>query len=154
MTIDTYAVRISRLDRRLAQVAYVPAGGAGGRPLVVFLHGRGTHPGGFSTQAASAALWSAAGDTPAGAFDDADDFSSHDVIGWARDGARGLKVPVWLDTGSDDPFRASNKTLADALRADGADVTTNTWPGGHNRTYWKQHFGQYVAFYARTLKAC
>jgi hypothetical protein len=70
----------------------------------------------------SAALWSRAGETAPGAFDDAADFARHDVIGSASRRSP-YDVPVWLDVGTDDPFRAADTQLATELRADGARVS-------------------------------
>ena len=40
-TVERYEVQSRFVHRRLAQTAVVPAGGGAGRPLLVFLHGRG-----------------------------------------------------------------------------------------------------------------
>lgn len=103
----------------------------------------------------SAALWRSGGETPAGAFDDADDFDAHDVIGATRSDSGAFDdVGVWLDTGDSDPFESANSDFADALRDGGVNVTTHTWPGGHTGSYWRRHFGAYMRFYADALKRC
>lgn len=239
MQVEWYEVDSEMLDRKLEQVAFIPEGGSEGRPLLVFLHGRGAHPGSFRKEIAaafekvgdkapvivqvaggdhsyyhdrddgpwgtyvfdeaipeavkrfdlderrvaiggysmggfgaydiarlnpgefcavgghSAAMWLSAGETPPGAFDDAEDFHEHDIIGAARDGAveyDGMKL--WLDGGDTDPFRPANAEFADTLRNSGAEVTTHTWAGGHSRTYWKAHFDEYLGFYSDALAAC
>jgi len=102
----------------------------------------------------SAALWSTGADSAPGAFDDAQDFARHDLIAAARHTDPYQGIPVWLDVGSQDPFRASDTTLARELRVDGADVTFTVWPGGHDGAYWAAHWGSYLAFYAHALSRC
>src|SRR5262249_53986437 len=58
------------------------------------------YPSGFCAVGGhSAALWFSGGDTPAGAFDDAEDFARHDVVHLAS-----YRIPVWIDVGTADPF--------------------------------------------------
>jgi enterochelin esterase-like enzyme len=103
----------------------------------------------------SAAMWMSGGETPAGAFDDGDDFEANDVVEWAQQSASDFgDTKVWLDTGDQDPFRNANAELASALRDGGIDVTTHTWPGGHEGDYWHKHFEQYMIFYADALSSC
>jgi poly(3-hydroxybutyrate) depolymerase len=98
----------------------------------------------------SAALWESGGATAPGAFDDAGDFSRHDVIAAARKNPRLYgDTPVWLDGGTDDPFRPADNDLARALR-----VRYHTWPGGHEHSYWSAHMPAYLGFYARALTGC
>jgi poly(3-hydroxybutyrate) depolymerase len=99
----------------------------------------------------SAALWVRGGDTPAGAFDDARDFARHDVIAFARAGSP-YRVPVWLDTGTKDPFRVADVRLANELRVDRAPLTFHVWPGGHEGRYWDRHIAQYLRFYANACE--
>src|SRR6185312_7980866 len=78
----------------------------------------------------SPALWTSAGQTAPGAFDDAADFARHDVVRAARRGAyRGMKL--WLDAGSRDPFRPGDAAFARAV-----PTKLRTWPGGHDGAYW------------------
>lgn len=102
----------------------------------------------------SAALWVSGADSAAGAFDDAEDFSSNDVIGAARarDPYRGLAV--WIDVGTADPFRAADTRLAAELRRDGQPVQFHAWPGGHDDSYWSSHWSSYLRFYAGALANC
>lgn len=99
----------------------------------------------------SAALWLSGGQSAPGAFDDAEDYARHDVIAAARaEGAAPWKgAALWLDTGSDDPFRAADQALADAL-----GVRLHVWPGGHEGAYWGEHYDEYLRFYARALDRC
>jgi S-formylglutathione hydrolase FrmB len=103
----------------------------------------------------SPALWRTSGETAAGAFDDAQDFGRHDVVGAARS-APGpfLHVPVWLDAGDRDPFRPGDAAFFRALRAAGARVSFHIWPGGHEHAYWERHWGAYLGFYAGALARC
>ena len=103
----------------------------------------------------SPALWEQAGQTAEGAFDDASDFSRHDVIGAARaDAARFARQPLWLDAGDDDPFDPGDRAFVQALRAGGVAVTVRRWPGAHERSYWRRHWDEYLRFYARALERC
>jgi enterochelin esterase-like enzyme len=93
----------------------------------------------------SAALWFSGAETPAGAFDDAEDFARHDLIDFAR--ARTLyRVPVWIDVGRADPFLRADKALARELRARGTPVRLVVHGGGHSG--WSSRMGQYLRFYA------
>jgi len=88
----------------------------------------------------SAALWFRAGDSAAGAFDDAEDF--------ARNGALiahppHYGAPVWMDVGASDPFHDADVAYAHEVHAQ-----LRVWPGGHDESYWHQHVGQYLRFFA------
>jgi S-formylglutathione hydrolase FrmB len=98
----------------------------------------------------SPALWQEGGETPEGAFDNAEDFERHDVIEAARRDAnvyRGARV--WLDAGIDDSFRPNTVLLGQLVGS-----PAKTPPGGHSSGYWRQHVDEYMRFYARALKAC
>jgi enterochelin esterase-like enzyme len=99
----------------------------------------------------SAAVWQQGGDSAAGAFDDADDFSRHDVVAIAR--AQGPAAwghaRLWLDGGTDDPFRVADEALATALK-----IPMHHWSGGHDNAYWHAHYATYLRFYADALAAC
>ena len=61
------------------------------------------------------------GDTPSGAFDDAQDFARRDLLRFAM--TRTLyRVPVWIDVGRSDPFMQADTTLAHELRARDARI--------------------------------
>ena len=98
----------------------------------------------------SPALWRTGGETPAGAFDDAEDFSRHDLF----DGAMGGRAVVWIDVGRDDPFFAAAKDYARLLQNAGRKVTLHLWDGGHDREYWKRHLDEYLRFYADAFARC
>jgi S-formylglutathione hydrolase FrmB len=98
----------------------------------------------------SPALWLEPGDTPAGAFDDDEDFERNDVIGFAHDNPRLFRdAAVWLDAGDEDPFRL-------ALLALGAEigVRPKIWPGQHGTRYWREHVDEYLRFYVGALARC
>ena len=114
------------------------------------------HPGSFCAVGAhSPALWLSAGETAEGAFDDAEDFAAHDVVGAASsEPGPYLGRPVWVDAGDADPFRPGIDAFADRLEAAGADLSFHIWPGGHDSEYWKSHWNEYMRFYARALANC
>jgi S-formylglutathione hydrolase FrmB len=110
------------------------------------------HPHRFCAVGAhSPALWQTGGETAPGAFDDAQDFARHDVIGSARRNP-GLfgDTPVWLDAGTRDPFRPGDRALDAAL----SSVRLRTYPGAHEGAYWRAHYGAYLRFYATALERC
>ena len=92
----------------------------------------------------SAALWFHGADTPSGAFDDAEDFARHDLIGFARSKTL-YRVPVWIDVGRDDPFLQADTALARDLRARGTRVRLVVHGGGHSG--WSRRMGEYLRFY-------
>jgi enterochelin esterase-like enzyme len=97
----------------------------------------------------SAALWFSAGETPAGAFDDAADFGRHDVIAAART-RRLYREPVWIDVGRDDPFFKADLALAHALEAKGTKVSLHVHGGGHSG--WAGRMGEYLRFYVTACR--
>lgn len=103
----------------------------------------------------SPALWLEGGASAPGAFDDAEDFERHDVISVIRadPGAFG-PIPIWNDYGTKDPFAISDVAFDEALEAAGADLSTHSWPGEHERSYWDAHWGAYLRFYAKALRDC
>lgn len=104
----------------------------------------------------SPAIWQTGGETAAGAFDDAQDFARHDLVGTARShaGAWGRTL-LWVDAGASDPFQPGDHAFIRALRAGGKRVDAHlTWPGGHEHSYWQRHWRRYVAFYAGALARC
>lgn len=103
----------------------------------------------------SPAVWESASETAPGAFDGEEDFERNDIIaavGPPLDPLAGKRV--WVDVGSDDPFAEANRALADSLEAGGAEVVLYEGPGDHETSYWESNWPRYMAFYARTLKAC
>ena len=136
-------------DPRRVAIGGISMGGFGALDLARLDPGRFCAAGGHS-----AALWSAGGESAAGAFDDAQDFARHDVIAAARTGALSHGIPVWIDVGTLDPFRSADTLLASLLRAHGQHVQFHVWPGGHDGAYWESHWSSYLAFYANALANC
>jgi enterochelin esterase-like enzyme len=102
----------------------------------------------------SAALWRSGGETAAGAFDDAEDFSRHDVLGSAAASNSYRGKSLWLDVGTEDPFRSADTELAHDLREKGDAVHFHIWPGAHEGSYWRSHWDAYLGFYASALARC
>jgi pimeloyl-ACP methyl ester carboxylesterase len=82
--------------------------------------------------AESAALWTDAGLSAPGAFDDREDFVRHDVF---RRAAILSRIPVRLDCGRSDPFVPGNTAFAKAVPS--ARLTLDE--GGHTTQYWSSH---------------
>lgn len=98
----------------------------------------------------SPALWEDGGETPAGAFDDGEDFERHDILELAQaDPSLFRGAQMWLDVGVDDPFRSTTVRLGAII-----DATAKTPPGDHSTAYWREHVDEYVRFYAQALKTC
>lgn len=143
-------VRRFGVDPRLVAIGGISMGGFGAYNLAL------KHPRRFCAVGGhSAALWFAAEETAPGAFDSAADFKRNDVVGTVRadpDPFDGMRV--WNDYGEADPFRVYNEGFVDHLRADGADVSAHSWPGGHDADYWNRHWPAYLRFYANSLANC
>ncbi|MGB3829909.1 MAG: alpha/beta hydrolase-fold protein [Ornithinimicrobium sp.] len=69
---------------------------------------------------------------------------SSDIAAGLTDGG----VNVWLDVGEGDSLRGGAIELADQMSALGGHVVLHVPEGGHDRSYWRSHLGEYVAFYA------
>jgi predicted esterase/Flp pilus assembly pilin Flp len=134
------ALARTRADRHRIAIGGISMGGFGALDVARL------HPQLFCAVGAhSAALWFHGGDTPAGAFDDADDFARHDVLRFAEQ-RRLYPVPVWIDVGRDDPFYDADTSLARELRAHGTRVELHVHAGGHGG--WAGRMGEYLRFYA------
>jgi S-formylglutathione hydrolase FrmB len=131
----------SHADPRRVAIGGISMGGFGALDLARIAPKR------FSAVGAhSAALWFRGGDTPAGAYDDAEDFARHDVIRFAAK-QRLYGMPVWIDVGRDDPFAKADIALAHELRAHGESVQLNVHSGGHSG--WSGRMAEYLHFYAQ-----
>lgn len=53
----------------------------------------------------------------------------------------------WLEVGESDALDEAATATAAALTASGIDVVSHVWPGGHDRTYWRRHLADYLAFH-------
>jgi S-formylglutathione hydrolase FrmB len=134
-------VHEAKVDPRRIAIGGISMGGFGALDLARL------HPRRFcGVGAHSPALWQTGGETAPGAFDDAEDFARHDVVGKGR----GLRTQrVWVDAGRSDPFLPGVRAFTAAT-----GVRPHMWPGGHDGAYWNDHWDEYVAFYARALKSC
>ncbi len=143
------ATRRLHTDPRRVAIGGISMGGFGALDLARLDPRRFCAVGGHS-----AALWASGAETAAGAFDDAEDFSRNDVIAAARadDPYRGMAV--WIDVGTQDPFRVADTRLAEELRHDGQRVQYHVWPGAHEGSYWDSHWASYLRFYADALARC
>jgi S-formylglutathione hydrolase FrmB len=144
------ALRASGANPHRVAVGGISMGGFGAFDLALHHPGRFCAIGGHSP-----ALWQSGGETAPGAFDDAEDFARNDVVGAARSASSAyLGVPIWIDRGDEDPFGPGDAMMVSALRAEGADVTSHVWPGGHEIGYWDSHWADYFRWYARQLRHC
>jgi S-formylglutathione hydrolase FrmB len=148
---EVVAQALSRLhaDPKRVAIGGISMGGFGALDIARLHPGRFCAVGGHS-----AALWVNGGDSAAGAFDDAQDFARHDVIAAARAADAYRATAVWIDVGTQDPFRVADTTLADTLRAHGHPVQFHVWPGAHDQGYWQSHWSSYLQFYATALADC
>lgn len=92
----------------------------------------------------SAALWTSAGATAAGAFDDAEDYAAYDVFAASR---LLPTVPVSMACGSSDPFIRANRVYAAARPG----TRTTFDRGGHDGEYWSSHAGPAMAMLTEAL---
>jgi S-formylglutathione hydrolase FrmB len=137
-------------DPRRVAIGGISMGGFGAFDVARLNRGRFCAAGGHSP-----ALWTTAGETAAGAFDDAEDFARHDVIATAEANPTAFGgTRLWIDGGDGDPFQPGIQAFTVALRDNGVPVSAHTWPGGHEGDYWSEHWPQYARFYARALADC
>jgi S-formylglutathione hydrolase FrmB len=133
-------------DGRRVAIGGISMGGFGALDIARLAPGRFCAVGGHS-----AAMWRTGGETPAGAFDHAEDFARHDIMGAARANPRLYgRTRVWLDVGTKDPFLAADTELARTLSGD----VFHVWPGVHGTSYWWPHMRRYLEFYADALARC
>ena len=142
------AVRRLRADGRRVAIGGFSMGGFGA--LALARSRRFCAVGGHSP-----ALWRSGGETPAGAFDDAEDFTRNDLFAWAASRRRPYgAAAVWLDVGLRDPFRPATVAFARLLGSEEQRPNVHVWPGGHSHAYLRSHLAEYVAFYASALARC
>jgi S-formylglutathione hydrolase FrmB len=99
----------------------------------------------------SAAMWRTGGETPQGAFDDAEDFARHDVMGAAAANTSLFgNARIWIDVGTEDPFRRADTELAQRLRG----ARFRLWRGGHEISWFDDHADEILRFYANALARC
>lgn len=97
--------------------------------------------------AESPAIWHDAGQSAAGAFDDAEDFDKHAIFGRFRllEG-----IALRLDCGDADGFAAVTRDLRAALSPTPAGGIS---PGGHDAEYWRSQAAAQLRFAADRLAA-
>ncbi len=144
------ALKRTGADRRRIAVGGISMGGFGALRFALRSPGRFCAVGGHSP-----AMWQTGAETPAGAFDDAEDFERNDVIELSGSRTRPLgKMRVWIDVGDRDPFVSADSELARVLRRQGQMITFHVWPGSHAGSYWNAHVAAYLRFYADALAGC
>jgi S-formylglutathione hydrolase FrmB len=140
------AIRRLGADPHRVAIGGISMGGFGAFDIARHAPGRFCAVGGHS-----AAVWLTGGETAPGAFDDAEDFARNDLVKIARTSGRRSYggARLWLDGGTDDPFRPGDTAFAAAL-----GMPLHHWPGGHDGAYWHAHYARYLRFYADALAAC
>jgi poly(3-hydroxybutyrate) depolymerase len=127
------AIRRMHADPRRVAIGGISMGGFGALDLARLAPKRFCAVAGHS-----AALWRTAGETAPGAFDHAADFARHDVLHLPF----AYRGPLWIDMGTDDPFRGAGEEFARTHHA-----RLHVWPGSHSWSYWNAHWADYLRFY-------
>jgi S-formylglutathione hydrolase FrmB len=143
------AVRRLHADPKRVAIAGISMGGFGALDIARLWPGRFCAAAGHS-----AAMWRTGGETPEGAFDTAEDFARHDLVGAVAGHDPYGQMRIWVDVGTGDPFHEADAAFARSLRDSGGRVTFHVWPGGHDSAYWNAHLRQYFAFYERAFSTC
>jgi enterochelin esterase-like enzyme len=60
---------------------------------------------------------------------------------------------LWIDVGSDDPWRPRTELLHAALEDRGVPHDWRVWPGGHDGDYWQPNVPAYLRYYGQALRA-
>lgn len=145
MVVDEFLPLLARRGFDTARLAFTgySMGGYGALHLAGVLGSARVR----AVSAISPALWTSAGDTARGAFDDAADFRANTVIGRQRslDG-----IAVRVDCGTGDGFEPAVRTYVDGFATAPAGGFE---PGGHTTAYWRRLAPQQLAFLARRLHA-
>lgn len=134
------AVRRFGVDPRQVAIGGTSMGGFGALDIARLWPGRFCAVG-----AHSAAIFTSDRASMAGAFDGPGDFAGHDLLALRP----AYSVPVWIDVGASDRFRAADVRFAREL-----GLQAHVWPGKHGSHYWRAHMSQYLAFYAHALENC
>jgi len=143
-------VRRFGIDRDRVAIGGISMGGFGAYDLALLHPDRFCAVGGHSP-----ALWFEAAETAPGAFESAADFERNDVVGMVQSNPNAFAgMRVWNDYGDQDPFRVYDEGFVGHLRADGADLSAHSGPGGHDSAYWNRHWPAYLRFYANSLASC
>ncbi|WP_460817778.1 alpha/beta hydrolase [Nocardioides korecus] len=99
--------------------------------------------------AASPALWVRGEDASASGFRDPAEYAEFSVMGHQRDLAG---IPVRIDCGDDDPFRAATGTYVAGFPA-GSRPVFRPAPGAHDMDFWRRVAPAQLRFVARHLTA-
>jgi S-formylglutathione hydrolase FrmB len=143
-------VRRFGIDPNRLAIGGISMGGFGAFDIALHHPGRFCAVGGHSP-----ALWFEGGETAPGAFDDAVDFERNDVVGTVQADPDAFgDAEVWIDYGTEDPFRVYDEGFVVAMQAGGADLTVHSWPGAHESSYWDEHWPDYQRFYVDALERC
>ncbi len=138
------AIQKYELDGRRVAIGGFSMGGFGALDLARFK--RFCAVGGHS-----AAMWRTGGETPQGAFDHAEDFEQNDIIELATANPHLYgDAKVWIDIGTEDPFRSANEELARRL----AGESFHLWRGDHDFSHFERDAPKVMRFYANALARC
>jgi S-formylglutathione hydrolase FrmB len=138
------AVRKYDLDGKRVAIGGFSMGGFGALDLARFR--RFCAVGGHSS-----AMWRTGGETPQGAFDHAEDFEQNDVIELAAANPHLYgDAKVWIDIGTEDPFRSANEELARRLSGERFVL----WKGDHDFSHFERDAPRVMKFYADALADC
>jgi predicted esterase len=138
------------IDPAKLAIGGISMGGFGALDIALKNPGRFCAVGGHSP-----ALWFDGSESAPGAFDDEADFERNDVVGAVQSDPDAFgKTRVWIDYGTEDPFRVYDEGLVAALETGGADLSAHSWPGAHEGGYWNSHWADYQRFYVAALKSC
>jgi len=145
MVVDEFLPLLARRGFDTARLAFTgySMGGYGSLHLAGVLGSARVR----AVSAISPALWTSAGDTARGAFDDAADFRANTVIGRQRS-LGGIAVRV--DCGTGDGFEPAVRTYVDGFSTAPAGGFE---PGGHTTAYWRRMAPQQLTFLARHLRS-
>lgn len=145
MVVDDFLPLLARRGFDTARLAFTgySMGGYGALHLAGVLGSARVR----AVSAISPALWTSAGDTARGAFDDAADFRANTVLGRQRslDG-----VAVRVDCGTGDGFEPAVRTYVDGFATAPAGGFE---PGGHTTAYWRRMAPLQLTFLSRHLRA-
>lgn len=138
-------------DTRRVAIGGTSMGGFGAYDIARLNPGQFCAVGGHSP-----AIWLTGGETAPGAFDNAEDFARHDLVGTARTKPGRWAGPrLWLDAGRKDPFQPGDRAFVAALKSHRVPISAHlAWQGGHEHSYWQRHWPGYLDFYAGALAHC
>jgi predicted esterase len=138
------------IDPHKIAIGGISMGGFGALDIALKNPGRFCAVGGHSP-----ALWFEGGETAPGAFDNLADFERNNVVRTVEEEPDAFgRTKVWIDYGEEDPFRVYDEGFIAALSEGDADLTSHSWPGGHDGSYWGAHWPDYQRWYVKQLARC